>query len=177
MYLKKNILQENAHAELVFIFPAHYLTLTKWAPRTNFKRQITRTYKSVSPGNTACMTQKNQLSKIRDYDRHKSRACVDLFLKVTRSNILTIIINLLFLSLYIDFFTNLCHFTIKLCLQFTTKIMLRSVWNIKLYRVHLAIRRILTLVVIGTDCTGSCKSNYHTIMTTTAHFLSNIYVS
>jgi hypothetical protein len=25
-----------------------------------------------------------------------------------------------------------------------------------------------TLVVIGTDCTGSCKSNYHTIMTTMA---------
>jgi hypothetical protein len=25
-----------------------------------------------------------------------------------------------------------------------------------------------TLAVIGTDCTGSCKSNYHTIMTTTA---------
>jgi hypothetical protein len=25
-----------------------------------------------------------------------------------------------------------------------------------------------TLVVIGTDCTGSCKSNYHTLMTTTA---------
>ena len=24
------------------------------------------------------------------------------------------------------------------------------------------------LVLIGTDCTGSCKSNYHTIMTTTA---------
>ena len=39
------------------------------------------------------MTPKNQLSKIRDYDRHKSRACVDLFLKVTRSSILTIIIN------------------------------------------------------------------------------------
>jgi hypothetical protein len=39
------------------------------------------------------MTQKNQLSKIRDYDRHKSRACVDLFLKVTLSNTLTIIIN------------------------------------------------------------------------------------
>ena len=33
------------------------------------------------------------IEKIRDYDRHKSRACVDLFLKVTRSNILTIIIN------------------------------------------------------------------------------------
>jgi len=25
-----------------------------------------------------------------------------------------------------------------------------------------------TLVVIGTDCTGSCKSNYHTITTMTA---------
>jgi hypothetical protein len=25
-----------------------------------------------------------------------------------------------------------------------------------------------TLVAIGTDCTGSCKSNYHTITTTTA---------
>jgi len=38
------------------------------------------------------MTQKNQLNRtVRDYNRHKSRACVDLFLKVTRSNILTII--------------------------------------------------------------------------------------
>jgi hypothetical protein len=27
-----------------------------------------------------------------------------------------------------------------------------------------------TLVVIGTDCTGSCKSNYHTIMTMMAPF-------
>jgi hypothetical protein len=26
-----------------------------------------------------------------------------------------------------------------------------------------------TLVEIGTDCTGSCKSNYHMIMTTTHH--------
>ena len=26
---------------------------------------------------------------------------------------------------------------------------------------------IITLVVIGTNCTGSCKSNYHTIMTMT----------
>jgi hypothetical protein len=25
---------------------------------------------------------------------------------------------------------------------------------------------LITLVVIGTDCTGSCTSNYHTIMTT-----------
>jgi hypothetical protein len=28
--------------------------------------------------------------------------------------------------------------------------------------------KLTTLVVIGTDCTGSCKSNYHTIITNTA---------
>ena len=28
--------------------------------------------------------------------------------------------------------------------------------------------KLTTLMVIGTDCTGSCKSNYHTMMTTTA---------
>ena len=28
--------------------------------------------------------------------------------------------------------------------------------------------KLTTLVVIGTDCIGSCKSNYHTIMTMTA---------
>jgi hypothetical protein len=27
--------------------------------------------------------------------------------------------------------------------------------------------KLTTLVVIGTDCIGSCKSNYHTIMTMT----------
>jgi hypothetical protein len=39
-----------------------------------------------------------------------------------------------------------------------------------LYRVHLAWAEfeLTTLVVIGTDCIGSCKSNYHTITTTTA---------
>ena len=37
--------------------------------------------------------------------------------------------------------------------------------------------RFTTLVVIGTDCTGSCKSNYHTITTTMANFIgSDIYV-
>jgi hypothetical protein len=41
-------------------------------------------------------------------------------------------------------------------------------YHIMLYWVHLPITgfEITTLVVIGTDCTGSCKSNYHTIMTT-----------
>ena len=38
-----------------------------------------------------------------------------------------------------------------------------------LYRVHLtwAIFELTTLVVIGTDCIGSCNSNYHTLTTTT----------
>ena len=41
-----------------------------------------------------------------------------------------------------------------------------------LYWVHLAMNRVrlTALVVIGTDCTGSCKSNYHTITTTTAPY-------
>jgi hypothetical protein len=38
-----------------------------------------------------------------------------------------------------------------------------------MFQVHLAEAgfECTTLVEIGTDCTGSCKSNYHTIMTTT----------
>ena len=32
----------------------------------------------------------------------------------------------------------------------------------------MSVIRTLYLVVIGTDCTGSCKSNYYTIATTTA---------
>ena len=38
--------------------------------------------------------------------------------------------------------------------------------HIMLYRVHLVMNKTQThnLVVIGTDCTGSCKSNYHTSM-------------
>jgi hypothetical protein len=38
-----------------------------------------------------------------------------------------------------------------------------------LYRAHLAWAgfELTALVVIVTDCTGSCKSNYHTIPTTT----------
>jgi hypothetical protein len=44
-----------------------------------------------------------------------------------------------------------------------------KLYHIKLYRVHLAWAEfeLTTLVVIGTDCTCSCKSNYHTITTTT----------
>ena len=42
--------------------------------------------------------------------------------------------------------------------------------HMMLYPVHIAMSgfEFTTLVVIGTDCIGSCKSNYHTITATTA---------
>ena len=44
-----------------------------------------------------------------------------------------------------------------------------KLYHIMLYRVHLAWAgfELVMLVVIGTDCIGSFKSNYHTIMTIT----------
>ena len=46
----------------------------------------------------------------------------------------------------------------------------KKLYHIMLYQLHLVWVgfELTTLVVIGTDCIGSCKSNYHTITTTTA---------
>ena len=48
---------------------------------------------------------------------------------------------------------SLTYFITYICIEYTSS--------------HMGIK-LMTLVVIGTDCRGSCKSNYHTIMTTTA---------
>jgi hypothetical protein len=47
-----------------------------------------------------------------------------------------------------------------------------KLYHIILYQVHLVMNRfeLPTLVVIGTDCMGSCKSNYHTITTMMAPY-------
>ena len=49
-----------------------------------------------------------------------------------------------------------------------------KLYHIMLYQEHLAGAgfELTRLVVIGTDCTGSCKSNYHTITITMTPFKS-----
>ena len=50
-------------------------------------------------------------------------------------------------------------------------------YHMMLYRVHFAWAgfELITLVVMGTDCIGSCKSNYHRITITTAPYCDLIY--
>ena len=45
-----------------------------------------------------------------------------------------------------------------------------KLYHTMLYRVHLSLAgfELIELVAIGTDCIGSCKSNYDTITTTSA---------
>ena len=47
-----------------------------------------------------------------------------------------------------------------------------KLYHIMLYQVHLTTKQFqqTTLVVIGTNCIGSCKSKYNTITTKTASF-------
>jgi hypothetical protein len=53
-----------------------------------------------------------------------------------------------------------------------------KLYHILLYRVHFAWAgyKLTALAVIGTDCTGICKSNYHTIMTMAAPKLLRIEI-
>ena len=53
-----------------------------------------------------------------------------------------------------------------------------KLYHIMLYRIRLAWAgfELTTLVVIGSDCTGSCKSNYHMITTTTVRPIVKLYI-
>ena len=53
-----------------------------------------------------------------------------------------------------------------------------KLYNIMLYRVHLPCMGFeLTISMVkGTDCIGSCKSNYHTITAMMAHIYTYIYI-
>jgi hypothetical protein len=62
-------------------------------------------------------------------------------------------------------------------LEYPEKTIELSQVNDKLYHICIECKpqwtgfELIILVVIGTDCTGSCKSNYHTITTMTGHLI------
>jgi hypothetical protein len=57
----------------------------------------------------------------------------------------------------------------------TNKIDRHDITEIVLKVVLNTIKTFTTSVVIGTDCIGSCKSNYHTITATTAPSVSEMW--
>ena len=49
-----------------------------------------------------------------------------------------------------------------------------NLYHIVLHRLHLSMKGVLTLVMIGSECTCSYKSNYNTKMTTTTSLKRNM---
>ena len=54
-----------------------------------------------------------------------------------------------------------------------------KIYHIILYRVHITVSefKLTTIVVIDTDCVCSCKSNYHTIVTSTVPYCTSVIAS
>ena len=54
-----------------------------------------------------------------------------------------------------------------------------KIYHVILYRVHIAMSefKLTTIVVIDTDCICSCKSNYHTIATSTVPYCTSVIAS
>ena len=54
-----------------------------------------------------------------------------------------------------------------------------KIYHIILYRVHITMSefKLTTIVVIDTDCVCSCKSNYHTIATSTVPYCTSVIAS
>ena len=54
-----------------------------------------------------------------------------------------------------------------------------KIYHIILYRVHITVSefKLTTIVVIDTDCVCNCKSNYHTIVTSTVPYCTSVIAS